>query len=123
MTATVVRTTEQLHAALAAGLGPDQIDIQPMTPEQERACAEARAEARAEGFLEGQRLAAEQVTLTERHRILQIKALAPIGFEHEAQEAIDNGDTPGAFCIAAILEQKRRLDKASEPASPPARVH
>jgi hypothetical protein len=104
MNMTTVRTTEELHAALDAGLGPDQINVEPMTAEL------ARAEGYATAFLEGHGPALEEATLTERRRILALRSMADghlFGkIDAELQAAIDNGDTPETLALALLTSRR-----------------
>jgi ClpP class serine protease len=73
---TIVKTTAELHAAIAAGTDPQTIQI--AAPEQVDTAA-IKAEA------------AQEAANAERERINGIHALATKGFETELQAAIDGG--------------------------------
>ena len=109
-TKTICRTTEELRAALHAGLTADQIDIQYLSEEN----------ARAVGFLEGQREACDAAVRAERARIIAIQAMVKPPHEayaQQAQEAIDSGLSPGALAMAILECESARLDPNKHPAA------
>ena len=84
---TVVRTTAELKAALAAGTDPALIQIaEPATVDTEALKADA----------------ARQAAETERTRILAIQAMSRPGFEKDIRQAIDSGQSPEATALALL---------------------
>lgn len=94
MTKTVVKTTAELHAALAAGTAAENIEISQPVPVTLDSfdLTEVKAQARTE----------------ERERIAAITALAQPGFEAEVQAAIENGSSAEAAAMAILTASKDR---------------
>lgn len=81
-TMTTVKTTAELHAAIAAGTDPKSIQIaEPVATQEAVDTDKIKADA------------AAQATQAERERCKGINALASPGFEKEIAEAIDSGAT------------------------------
>ena len=90
---TIVKTTAELHAALAAGADPQTIQI--ATAEQVDVAAIKSA-------------AADEAITSERARVNGIHGLAAKGFEKEIQAAIDGGTSVEATALTLFKAAQDR---------------
>lgn len=90
---TIVKTTAELHAALAAGTDPQSIQLAAV--EQVDTAAMQTA-------------AAEEATSAERARVKGINELSAKGFEKEIAAAIDNGTSIEATALTLFKAAQDR---------------
>ena len=90
---TIVKTTAELHAAIAAGTDPQTIQIAAIEQVDTAAIKTA---------------AAEEAVTAERARIKGINELAAKGFEKEIEAAIDGGSSVEATALTLFKASQDR---------------